>query len=104
MKPVTQRPRADRNSLSRQTTRRRFLGVAAATEAAAVPWVVPSSVLGRDGQTPPSEKITLGALGVGDQGTADMNAFRQLPDVRVVAIYDVNQRHVAAARHTIAQA
>lgn len=104
MKPMTQRPRADRNSLSRQTTRRRFLGVAAATAAAAVPWVVPSSVLGRDGQTPPSEKITLGVLGVGDQGTADMNAFLQLPDVRVVAICDVNQRHIAAARHTIAQA
>lgn len=74
MKPMTHRPRAVRNSLSRQTTRRRFLGVAAAT-VAAVPWVVPSSVLGRDGQTPPSEKITLGVLGVGDQGTADMRAF-----------------------------
>ncbi|MHB8861157.1 MAG: Gfo/Idh/MocA family protein [Pirellulaceae bacterium] len=104
MEPITHLPQANLDPLNRPITRRQFLASASAVAVGAVPWVVPSHVLGRNGQTPPSEKITLGVLGVGDQGTADMIAFLGLPDVRVVAICDVNQRHVANARRNIAQA
>lgn len=68
------------------TSRRRFLlGTVAA---AAGPWIVPSAVLGRDGQLPPSERITIGMLGVGNRGSDSLRAMRPLPDHQVVAIAD----------------
>ncbi len=59
--------------------------------------------MGANGTTAPSNKITLGALGVGDQGTRDMQAFLNHDDVRVTAICDVNQQHASAARKIIAE-
>jgi hypothetical protein len=72
--------------------------------AGAAPWIVPSHVLGAEGKTAPSNKITLGVLGVGDQGQADMRGFLGLDDVRVVAICDVNKRNIASASGHIANA
>jgi predicted dehydrogenase len=60
--------------------------------------------MGANGATSPSNKITLGALGVGDQGTRDMRAFLNYEDVRVTAICDVNKRNASAARKIIADA
>lgn len=57
--------------------------------AAALPWIVPSHVLGRDGAIAPSEKITLGVIGIGPRCTYDLQAMLALPDVRCVAIADV---------------
>jgi predicted dehydrogenase len=74
------------NSKNR-ATRRQFLGNSMA--AAALPWIVPSHVLGRDGAIAPSEKITLGVIGIGPRCTYDLQAMLALPDVRCVAIADV---------------
>lgn len=51
-------------------TRRDFLRRAAVAASAtlAVPTLVPVSVLGRNGTLPPSERITMGFIGVGGQG------------------------------------
>ena len=40
----------------------------------AVPYIVPSSVLGKDGSVAPSERITMGGIGFGGQGTRDMRS------------------------------
>lgn len=72
--------------------------------ASAAPWFVPAHVLGAAGQTPPSNKITLGVIGVGAQGLGDMGNFLVQDDVRVTAICDVNQRRIEAARQNIAKA
>ena len=48
-------------------SRRAFLGRTAAL--AAVPYIVPASVFGRDGAVPPSERIVLGGIGIGNRGT-----------------------------------
>jgi len=85
-----------------QPTRRAFLKAMLA--AGAAPWIVPARVLGAEGETAPSNKLTLGVLGVGDQGTNDMRDFLGHADVRVAAICDVNKRHVERARGFIAQA
>lgn len=69
-----------------------------------MPWIVPGRVLGAEGQTPPSEKITVGVLGVGAQGHVDMRVFLGQKDVRVTAICDVNQHNVETARRAIAEA
>ena len=83
-------------------TRRSFLKSMFATGAA--PWFVPAHVLGANGQTTPSNKITVGVIGVGSQGQNDMTNFLSQDDVRVTAICDVNQRRIASARDRIAKA
>jgi len=62
---------------------------------------VPAHVLGAGGTTPPSNKITVGVLGTGDQGRADLGNFLRQKDVRVTAICDINQRNVEKARALI---
>ena len=70
-------------------SRRAFLGTAAAV---AVPYVVPASVFGRNGAVPPSEKIILGGIGVGNRGSHVLfNWMIHEPDVRFVAICDAQK-------------
>ena len=71
-------------------SRRDFLlGTAAATAASSLATVLPSRVLGRDGNVAPSEKITLGVIGIGPRCTYDLKAMLPLTDVQCVAIADV---------------
>ena len=55
----------------------------------AAPWVVPGAVLGKDGAVPPSERIMLGGIGIGNRGSYDLGCFLGEPDVRFVAVCDV---------------
>jgi predicted dehydrogenase len=75
------------------TTRRSFLKTAAAASAAAIgfPYVVPARALGRDGTVAPSNRITLGVMGTGNQGLNDMRDFLHDDRVQVVAVCDVNR-------------
>src|SRR5437660_10675654 len=71
-------------------TRRGFLSTALKTGAVlALPQIVPARVLGREGATPPSEQIVLGAIGVGNRGTYVLGCFLQESDVRFIAVCDV---------------
>src|SRR5262245_33874896 len=71
-------------------TRRAFLLTAAAsTVAASLPTILPSRVLGRDGNVPPGEKIALGVIGIGPRCTYDLKSMLQFDDIRCVAIADV---------------
>ena len=55
-------------------SRRSFIYKAAATGAMiAAPQIVSSSVLGREGNTAPSERIRVGFIGIGQHGTASGN-------------------------------
>lgn len=67
-------------------SRRAFLGRTAAL--AAVPYIVPGSVFGRNGAVPPSERIILGGIGLGGRGTGVMNWMLPEKDVQFVAICD----------------
>src|SRR5262245_24381889 len=75
------------------TTRRSFLHTAAAASAAAIgfPYVVPARALGRDGAVAPSNRITLGVMGTGNQGLNDMRDFLHDDRVQIVAVCDVNR-------------
>jgi predicted dehydrogenase len=55
----------------------------------ALPTIVPASALGRDGAVAPSERITLGVIGIGPRCTYDLKSMLELADVRCVAIADV---------------
>lgn len=80
--------------MSRRTdaTRRQFLKRAIGTAAGAVacPCIIPSSALGRDGTVAPSNRIVMGAIGVGNRGGMVLDTFLRKPDVQVVAISDVD--------------
>ncbi|MFV2070414.1 MAG: Gfo/Idh/MocA family protein [Pirellulales bacterium] len=80
-------------------TRRALLGLAASTLAA--PAVVASSVLGREGATAPSERITLGVIGVGGRGSYDMHHFMAESAVQVLAVCDVQADRRSAAKDAV---
>ncbi|MGD0092354.1 MAG: Gfo/Idh/MocA family oxidoreductase [Planctomycetota bacterium] len=88
--------------LATRPPRRTFLKSMLA--AGAAPWFVPAHVLGGEDKTAPSNKITLGVIGVGAQGTFDMQNFLVQDDVRVTALCDVNKRNLENARGLVAKA
>ncbi len=72
--------------------RRTFLKRAAKAGAVlALPSIVPASALGRDGAVPPSERIVLGAIGIGSRGNYVLGCFLEEEDVQFVAICDVKK-------------
>ncbi len=81
---------------SRRYSRRQFLGAASASMA--VPLVVPASALGREDQLPPSERVTIGLLGVGNRGSSSLRAMQPLPDHQVVAIADCRKPRALLAQ------
>ena len=78
-------------------TRRRLLtGATRVGAVAAAPMFIPASALGRGGAVAPSNRVTLGGLGIGSRGTADLKSFLAQPDVQFLAICDVrNERREA---------
>jgi hypothetical protein len=81
-------------------TRRHFLRQTSTAVAAAfvAPAIVPASVLGRAGAMPPSERITMGFIGVGGQGGGHLlggawtyvaGGYAGRKDVQVLAVCDV---------------
>jgi predicted dehydrogenase len=59
--------------------------------AAAAFSIVPRHVLGGVGFVPPSEKITLACIGFGTQAIREIGGILASPDVRVVAVCDVDK-------------
>ena len=72
--------------------RRSFLKSAGAL---AAPSIIPAAVLGREGRTAPSERVTVGLVGAGGKGYDLMRDFySQCKDeVQFVAIADPDARH-----------
>jgi len=60
----------------------------AAGAAVGAPSIVPASALGAEGDVAPSNKITLGCIGVGGMGRANMRSLLPLPDARILAVCD----------------
>ncbi len=54
----------------------------------AAPQVVKAATLGRDGGVAPSERILLGAIGIGNRGSYVLGCFLHEPDIQFVAICD----------------
>jgi predicted dehydrogenase len=81
-------------------SRRNFLKTAAIF---AAPLVLPGSVLGRDGEVAPSNKITLGVIGVGGRGRHDLKRMLRQPDVQLLAIADVQSDRRNGAKDWVAK-
>ena len=83
-----------------QITRRSFLkGTAGAGATIAIPAIVPASVCGANA---PSNRIVMGAIGVGSQGTGDIQGFLgKQQEVRIVAVCDVDKGHRDRAKKIV---
>jgi predicted dehydrogenase len=83
--------------------RRRFLHTAAALGTACVaPVVIPASALGLAGEPAPSQRINVGMIGVGRQAKyANLRQFLTMPDVRIVAVCEVDAWRLANAREQV---
>ena len=84
-------------SVSPSISRRGFLRGAAST-AFAVPWLIPGRAIGADGGTSASERIVMGTIGCGGQGTGDMGGFAGRSQVQMVAVCDPVPAHRERAK------
>ncbi|MDR0705712.1 MAG: Gfo/Idh/MocA family oxidoreductase [Planctomycetaceae bacterium] len=76
-----------------QFSRREFLKVTAGTTTAAiaVPMIVPNSVFGNDEKAAPSERVTVGHIGVGNQGGHLFRSIQRVKEAQSVAVADCFQ-------------
>ena len=74
-----------------------------ATGMVAFPYIVASSALGKDGNVAASNRIVMGSIGVGGQGTGNMQAFLGRQDVQVAAVCDVVEQRRQKARDIVDQ-
>ncbi|HUT37140.1 MAG TPA: Gfo/Idh/MocA family oxidoreductase [Planctomycetota bacterium] len=81
-------------SRTRQVTRRRFLGRAAAA-AAIAPVVMRSTAFGANDQ------FAMGFVGMGGQGRGDMGGFLGFKELRAVAVCDVHEAHREQAKSSV---
>ena len=90
-----------RNRRPKKTvTSREFLkGSAVVAAGATIAWpaIVPSSVFGADA---PSNRITIGSIGLGGKGTGNMKAFKSKSGSEVVALCEPDAGHLEKARQT----
>lgn len=80
-------------------SRRSFVKVTSAVSSAlAFPTIVPSSVFGANA---PSNRLFMGAIGVGGMGTGDLNGFINKGEVQMVAVCDVDKNHRERAKKIV---
>ena len=83
----------------KRLNRRRFIKTAIGT--LSLPYIIPSSALGRTENIPPSERITIGCIGVGWQGTRNLRSFLAEKDCHVIAACDADKGHLDNAVNII---
>ena len=85
---------------SRRISRRTFVRTGAAL--AAVPYIVPATVLGAGGAVSPSEKITVGCIGTGGRGIGmNLRSYLGQPDAKVLAVCDVDGNNLKRAEKMV---
>ncbi|MFN0166106.1 MAG: Gfo/Idh/MocA family protein [Bryobacteraceae bacterium] len=86
-------------------TRRQWMKNAGLGAAAAkgFPAIVGGAALGLNGAVAASDRVTLAIIGVGGMGTGHINEFAKVAAARVVAVCDVDEEHLAAAKAKVDQ-
>ncbi len=90
-------------SAQEKFNRRRLLKKATGIAAGAIafPYIVPSLALGKADSAAVSNRIVMGCIGMGGQGTSNMRAFMGHGDVRVVAVCDVRAERRQKAKDIV---
>ena len=81
------------------SNRRQFLRRAGA--AAVLPLVIPGSVLGLNGATPPNSRILFGAIGVGNRARAILPNFLGFKELQFVAVSDCRADRLKSAKELV---
>jgi predicted dehydrogenase len=84
----------------RRLSRRVFLRGAAAVGA---PYVLTSSALGGGGRAAASDRIVMGFVGVGGQGSGHLNGLSGRGDVQIAAVCDVDAGHRQRGKSYVAE-
>jgi predicted dehydrogenase len=100
---MIQKSTGDMFMRKREIDRRQFLKLAAMISAGGIgfPHIVRSAVLGKDGGVAPSNRITVGCIGMGGRGTSNMRAFMGRKETKVVAVCDVHADKRSSARQLV---
>lgn len=84
-------------------TRRQFLKshLAAALAVPAFPSIIPAAARGADGAIAPSDKVAVGAIGVGERGRDVLRSFLEQKSCQVVALCDVKLDQLGRAKELV---
>jgi predicted dehydrogenase len=82
----------------RTMSRRRFFGHTVGT--VTLPYLIASGHRA-NGAAQPSERLTMGAIGLGGQGMHNLKNFLTFDDLHVVAVCDVDAGHLQRAKETV---
>ena len=82
-----------------KNSRRIFLknSLSAVAGAIVLPHIIPSSAMGMNGVVPPSDRIVMGSIGVGSQGSSNLRDFLDFKEVQYVAMCDLDSSHLEKA-------
>ena len=90
--------------MANKSSRRDFVKKSAALVAGSfvLPQIIPSSAFGMGGRIAPSDRIVIGSIGLGSQGTSNLNDFLKLKGpLQFIAVCDVDSKHLANAKGII---
>ncbi|HUW18176.1 MAG TPA: Gfo/Idh/MocA family oxidoreductase [Sedimentisphaerales bacterium] len=86
-----------KKAITRRSFLKRTVGITAGV--IGFPYFVPSSALGKAGAVAPSNRITLGMIGVGGHGrNTNLKGFLGQPDAHILAVCDVDPEQIEKAR------
>src|SRR3954454_2814631 len=86
---------------SRPGVTRRDLLKASAAAAMSIPYFIPASALGKAGRPAPSNRIVMGGIGIGNQGSGDQSSYLGHDQVQYVALADVKQNVRESAKNRV---
>lgn len=87
--------------MAKSSSRREFVkrSVTAIAGTLIIPEIIPSSAFARGRTVAPSDRLVMGAIGTGSQGTSNMRDFLSLKgSVQFVALCDVDSKNLARAK------
>lgn len=88
----------DTNGIGKLNRRQLLSGFVASVT---VPYIIPSSALGKSNSTSPSNRITMGTIGVGGRGKQDMRSLMSQPGCQMLAVCDVNSNRLNEAQNLV---
>ncbi len=87
--------------MNNTTTRREFLKTSMTL--ASLPYFVPGHVLGANNTPAPSEKITMGCIGIGSMGGGHLHGWLGHTDVQIAAVCDLREAFRQRAKQMVDQ-
>lgn len=88
---------------NKKYSRRDFLkrSTGAAIGLFTAPYIISAATLGRNGAISPSNKITIGSIGTGWMGIANLESFLNEDQAKVIAVCDIDSDHLDEAKNMV---